>query len=142
MMARPEVLPIMLVKAPGGLRFGPSTQCLLRLCGHAPEQHSTSSSMLLAHVCRAPIMGMSYNKPVTQWSKGEYSNANNKEDDTAVSWPLQCQLSLLCAAGQQLAAVLRRSGRTQCGTWQRTLTRSCGSACLLFCFLPCMVCRS
>ena len=31
----------------------------------------------------APIMGVGYYKSVTQWSKGEYSNANNKEDDTA-----------------------------------------------------------
>lgn len=29
----------------------------------------------------APIMGTSYNKPVTQWSKGEYNKANNGEDD-------------------------------------------------------------
>lgn len=32
----------------------------------------------------APIMGVSYSKPVTQWSKGEYLTANNKEDDLAV----------------------------------------------------------
>ena len=32
----------------------------------------------------APIMGVGYYKPVTHWSKGEYSNANNKEDDTAI----------------------------------------------------------
>ena len=32
----------------------------------------------------APIMGVGYYKSVTQWSKGEYTNANNKEDDTAV----------------------------------------------------------
>ena len=30
-----------------------------------------------------PIMGASYNPIVTQWSKGEYSGANNKEDDLA-----------------------------------------------------------
>jgi hypothetical protein len=29
----------------------------------------------------APIMGVGYNKPVVQWSKGEYSVANNTEDD-------------------------------------------------------------
>ncbi|PSR55170.1 hypothetical protein AHMF7605_17475 [Adhaeribacter arboris] len=29
----------------------------------------------------APIMGASYYVPLTQWSKGEYSNANNLEDD-------------------------------------------------------------
>jgi len=29
----------------------------------------------------APIMGAGYSKSVVQWSKGEYANANNKEDD-------------------------------------------------------------
>ena len=29
----------------------------------------------------APIMGKSYGKKLTQWSKGEYKNANNTEDD-------------------------------------------------------------
>lgn len=32
----------------------------------------------------APIMGVSYYKPLTQWSKGEYVNATNKEDDLAI----------------------------------------------------------
>ncbi|MDC8759890.1 PKD domain-containing protein [Janthinobacterium fluminis] len=32
----------------------------------------------------APIMGVSYYKNLTQWSKGEYSGANNKEDAYAV----------------------------------------------------------
>ena len=32
----------------------------------------------------APIMGVGYYKPVTQWSRGEYSNANNTQDDLAV----------------------------------------------------------
>jgi len=32
----------------------------------------------------APIMGVGYNKPVTQWSKGEYKGANNKQDDFVV----------------------------------------------------------
>jgi hypothetical protein len=31
----------------------------------------------------APIMGVGYYEPVVQWSKGEYANANNKEDDLA-----------------------------------------------------------
>ena len=31
----------------------------------------------------APIMGVGYYKPVTQWSRGEYANANNTEDDLA-----------------------------------------------------------
>ena len=32
----------------------------------------------------APIMGLGYEKPVSQWSKGEYNQANNKEDDLAI----------------------------------------------------------
>ena len=32
----------------------------------------------------APIMGVGYYKSVTQWSKGEYANANNTEDDLAI----------------------------------------------------------
>ena len=32
----------------------------------------------------APIMGNSYGKNVTQWSKGEYTGANNTEDDIAL----------------------------------------------------------
>lgn len=32
----------------------------------------------------APIMGVGYYVPIVQWSKGEYANANNKEDDLAI----------------------------------------------------------
>lgn len=32
----------------------------------------------------APIMGASYYRPLTQWSKGDYSNANNREDDLSI----------------------------------------------------------
>jgi hypothetical protein len=32
----------------------------------------------------APIMGVGYNRPVAQWSRGEYAGANNPEDDLAV----------------------------------------------------------
>lgn len=32
----------------------------------------------------APIMGVGYNKNLTQWSRGEYPNANNTQDDLAV----------------------------------------------------------
>ena len=28
-----------------------------------------------------PLMGTGYNRNVSQWSKGEYSGANNQEDD-------------------------------------------------------------
>lgn len=33
----------------------------------------------------APIMGVGYYKPLVQFSKGEYANANNKEDDFVVA---------------------------------------------------------
>lgn len=36
------------------------------------------------HANWAPIMGVGYSQPVTQWSKGEYGSASNKEDDLAV----------------------------------------------------------
>lgn len=32
----------------------------------------------------APIMGASYNKAVTQWSKGEYTGANQQQDDLTI----------------------------------------------------------
>ena len=32
----------------------------------------------------APIMGVGYYKSLVQWSRGEYTNANNKEDDLAM----------------------------------------------------------
>ncbi len=32
----------------------------------------------------APIMGVGYSRPITQWSKGEYADANNSQDDFAV----------------------------------------------------------
>jgi hypothetical protein len=36
------------------------------------------------HGSWAPIMGVGYSKAISQWSKGEYTGANNKEDDFAV----------------------------------------------------------
>ena len=32
----------------------------------------------------APIMGVGYGEPITQWSRGEYPDANNRQDDYAV----------------------------------------------------------
>lgn len=34
----------------------------------------------------APIMGVGYYQPVTQWSKGEYADANNTEDDMLIMY--------------------------------------------------------
>jgi hypothetical protein len=36
------------------------------------------------HTNWAPIMGVGYGQPVTTWSKGEYTNANNTEDDLSI----------------------------------------------------------
>lgn len=49
---------------------------------------STSSSYYTGHgngyVSWAPIMGVGYYTNVTQWSKGEYSGANNQQDDLQI----------------------------------------------------------
>ncbi|MCF6376599.1 Ig-like domain repeat protein [Nocardioides KLBMP 9356] len=36
------------------------------------------------HGAWAPIMGVGYDHPVSQWSKGDYSGANNQQDDVAI----------------------------------------------------------
>lgn len=36
------------------------------------------------HGSWAPIMGVGYYRPIVQWSKGEYANANNTQDDLVV----------------------------------------------------------
>ena len=43
-----------------------------------------STGYYTGHGNWAPIMGVGYHEPITQWSRGEYSGANNKEDDFAV----------------------------------------------------------
>jgi hypothetical protein len=43
-----------------------------------------SSSYYTGQSDWAPIMGAAYYKPVVQWSKGEYSKANNTEDDISI----------------------------------------------------------
>lgn len=49
------------------------------------QPHSASSgSYYGGHDPWAPIMGLGYDQPVSQWSKGEYLNANNQQDDFAV----------------------------------------------------------
>ena len=44
---------------------------------------SPSEGYYQGHGSWAPIMGVGYYRPVVQWSKGEYANANNMEDDLA-----------------------------------------------------------
>ncbi|TCO46249.1 metallopeptidase family M12-like protein [Kribbella antiqua] len=45
---------------------------------------TSSVNYYKGHGAWAPIMGVGYNKAITQWSKGEYADANNKQDDFAV----------------------------------------------------------
>lgn len=55
--------------------------------GHAFNLHhdgtTTGTEYYSGHGNWAPIMGVGYYKDVVQWSKGEYPNANNTEDDLA-----------------------------------------------------------
>lgn len=48
------------------------------------DGQTNGSAYYAGHGSWAPIMGMSYNKEVTQWSKGDYNQANNTEDDLSV----------------------------------------------------------
>ena len=36
------------------------------------------------HGAWAPIMGVGYDRPISQWSKGDYAGATNQEDDVAI----------------------------------------------------------
>jgi hypothetical protein len=49
-------------------------------------EHDGTSSMgyYPGHGSWAPIMGVSYDYPISQWSKGEYPGANNKQNDFKV----------------------------------------------------------
>jgi hypothetical protein len=65
----------------------------------------------------APIMGIAYYRPITQWSRGEYDDANNREDDIAiiraklggVGWPTGAGASLETALPMAIAAVSANS---------------------------------
>lgn len=56
--------------------------------GHAAglshDGTTTGDAYYTGHNQWAPIMGVGYYRPVVQFSKGEYANANNTEDDFAV----------------------------------------------------------
>jgi PKD repeat protein len=52
--------------------------------GLSHDGQNDGSPYYAGHGSWAPIMGNSYGKEVTQWSKGEYTAANNTEDDLAV----------------------------------------------------------
>jgi hypothetical protein len=45
---------------------------------------TASAAYYKGHGAWAPIMGSGYTKAITQWSKGEYSGANNKQNDFSV----------------------------------------------------------
>ncbi len=45
---------------------------------------TSSTGYYQGHGSWAPIMGASYYKPITQWSKGEYTGANNKQNDFTI----------------------------------------------------------
>ena len=45
---------------------------------------TASSSYYAGQGAWAPIMGVGYYKPLSQWSRGEYAGANNTQDDLAV----------------------------------------------------------
>ncbi|WP_160005114.1 fibronectin type III domain-containing protein [Nocardioides sp. AX2bis] len=44
----------------------------------------TGADYYAGHGSWAPIMGVGYNRPITQWSKGEYAGASTRQDDLAV----------------------------------------------------------
>lgn len=45
---------------------------------------TASTGYYRGHGAWAPIMGVGYSKAISQWSRGEYSGANNSQDDFAV----------------------------------------------------------
>ena len=61
------------------------------------------------HASWAPIMGVGYDRPVSQWSKGEYAGATNSEDDLAVM-QLNGVALLADDAGDTLAAAVGLTG--------------------------------
>lgn len=56
-------------------------------CGHAfglTHDGNSSTNYYSGHGTWAPIMGSGYNRVCTQWSKGEYTGANNTQDDLSI----------------------------------------------------------
>lgn len=52
--------------------------------GLSHDGTTTGTEYYGGHGNWAPIMGVGYSRPITQWSKGEYANANRTQDDLAV----------------------------------------------------------
>ena len=62
-------------------------ECAAHEIGHTlglTHDGFNKSTYYSGHGAWAPIMGTAYDRPVAQWSKGEYTGANNKQDDIAV----------------------------------------------------------
>jgi hypothetical protein len=55
-----------------------------RTLGNAEEDYGYYTGHGTGGISWAPIMGAGYGNSVIQWSKGEYYNANNHEDDLAI----------------------------------------------------------
>jgi hypothetical protein len=53
--------------------------------GLSHDGTTTGQAYYAGHGMWAPIMGNGYGQPVTQWSRGEYTNADNTEDDYVVA---------------------------------------------------------
>lgn len=51
---------------------------------HDGRSGSSATEYFSGHGSWAPIMGVSYYRPITQFSRGEYANANNTQDDFAI----------------------------------------------------------
>lgn len=59
----------------------------------------------------APIMGVGYYRAVTQWSKGEYANANNLEDDITI-------ITEKLGRAENFPGVWKSGNRTDCNLSQ------------------------
>ena len=63
-------------------------ECISHETGHTVglfhDGAGTATTYYAGHANWAPIMGDSYRKAVTQWSRGEYPGANNGQDDLAI----------------------------------------------------------
>ena len=62
-------------------RIAPSIRAI---AGHGESQVPRALLERLPALEIVSIMGVGYDKPVVQWSKGEYANASNTQDDLAV----------------------------------------------------------
>ena len=59
--------------------------------GLSHDGTTSGTEYYAGHGSWAPIMGVGYYEPITQWSKGEYTGANNTEDDLAVMLNYACR---------------------------------------------------